>query len=62
MIGVGAIVKFAEPQSDDETAERFVVKELRGERVLVEDIQSSAAIKPTFVYMLNDMKLAVEEA
>ena len=61
MVSVGSVVKFGDPQSEDERAERFVVRELRGERVLVEDLQSAAAIKPTFVYLLGDMVLVDEE-
>ena len=61
MVSVGSVVKFGDPQSEDERAERFVVRELRGERVLVEDLQSAAAIKPTFVYLLSDMVLVDEE-
>ena len=51
---VGQTVKFAVPNSPDEETERFIVLELRGDRVLVEFI-CDMRIKPTSVYLVTDM-------
>ena len=50
-------VKFAAPLTADEATERFVVVELRGERVLVEFI-CDMPIRPTFVYIAADLVAA----
>ena len=52
---VGDEVRFADPKTDDERVERFVVAELRGERVLVAMKDSGMTIVPTFVYLAEDM-------
>lgn len=52
---VGDEVKFVDPKTDDERIERFVVAELRGERVLVAMKDSGMRIVPTFVYLASDM-------
>ena len=52
---VGDEVKFVDPKTDDERIERFVVAELRGERVLVAMKDSGMSIVPTFVYLARDM-------
>jgi hypothetical protein len=51
---VGQTVRFAAPESPDEEAERFIVLELRGDRVLVEFI-CNMRIKPTHVYLVADL-------
>ena len=52
---VGDEVKFVDPKTDDERIERFVVAELRGDRVLVAMKDSGMRIVPTFVYFESDM-------
>ena len=52
---VGDEVKFVDPKTDDERIERFVVAELRGDRVLVAMKDSGMRIVPTFVYLARDM-------
>jgi hypothetical protein len=54
MIGLGTIVKFAFPSGDEEAGERFIVMELRGDRVLVEAI-NKMNIRPQFVYLLMEL-------
>lgn len=51
---VGQTVKFLVPTTDDEAAERFIVRELRGPRVLVE-YMCDMGIRPTFVYLASDL-------
>lgn len=51
---VGQTVRFAVPKSPDEETERFVILELRGDRVLVEFI-CDMRIKPTHVYLIADL-------
>lgn len=55
MIPVNTIVKFSEPQTEDERTERFVVVENRGERVLVAAL-CEMTIKPTFVYLCSELE------
>jgi hypothetical protein len=50
-------VKFAEPQTADEESERFVVVELRGDRVLVES-DCGVPIRPQFVYSCAELTAA----
>lgn len=52
---VGDEVKFADPITANERIERFVVAELRGERVLVAMKDSGMSIVPTFVYLVEDL-------
>ena len=52
---VGDEVRFADPKTDDERIERFVVAELRGERVLVSMKDSGMTIVPTFAYLAQDL-------
>lgn len=56
-MNTGDIVKFAQPLTADEAAERFRVTEPRGDRMLVEMVDESRhwAIVPTFVYLTADM-------
>ena len=51
---LGARVKFRDPATADEASERYVILELRGDRVLVEYI-CDMQIKPQFVYPLADL-------
>jgi hypothetical protein len=51
---VGQTVRFAVPKSPDEESERFIVLEVRGERVLVAFI-CDMRIKPTHVYLAADL-------
>lgn len=51
---VGQTVRFTEPKSPDEETERFIVLELRGDRVLVEFV-CDMRIKPTHVYLAADL-------
>lgn len=53
-LDVGQTVRFREPLTDDEREERFIVIELRGERVLVEFI-CDMNIKPHHVYLMADL-------
>ncbi len=53
----GDVVKFAEPMSQDEEFETFLVVEMRGPRVLVSLIGSGMSIVPTFVYLASDLKV-----
>ena len=55
-LNIGDEVKFSRPLTDDERIERFVVVELRGDRVLVAMKESGMAIVPTFVYLQADLK------
>lgn len=52
---VGDEVKFADPKTNDERHERFVVAELRGERILVAMKDSGMSIVPTFAYLAKDL-------
>jgi hypothetical protein len=56
-VEVGQVVKFAVPQTPNEINERFVVLELRGDRVLVQFV-CEMNLKPTFVYLCGDMVVA----
>lgn len=50
----GMRVRFARPRTQDEALERFVVLELRDQRVLVA-LECDLSIKPTFVYLASDL-------
>lgn len=50
----GQTVKFSNPTNEAERAERFIVLELRGPRVLVEFI-CDMSIKPTAAYLADDL-------
>lgn len=55
---VGQIVKFAVPMTDFETEQTFLVLELRGPRLLLQELHPSFdswTIKPTCVYDASDM-------
>lgn len=52
---VGDEVKFAAPLTRDEEEERFIVMELRGDRILVALKDSGMSIVPTFVYAVEDL-------
>ena len=52
---IGDEVKFSRPLTDDERIERFMVVELRGDRVLVAMKESGMTIVPTFVYLQADL-------
>ena len=54
-LNIGDEVKFSRPLTDDERIERFVVVELRGDRVLVAMKESGMSIVPTFVYLQADL-------
>ena len=51
----GQTVRFAKPVSDAETALRFVVVELRGDRVLVEHALMGGPMVGQTVYALSDI-------
>lgn len=55
-IRVGDRVKFSNPQAQEESAERFEVLELRGERALVRSIGSPMRITPTFVHLVDELE------
>jgi hypothetical protein len=56
MFEVGEIVRFHSPLNADETAARFKVVEMRGDRVLVEMISSfDWELKPTTVHLVADL-------
>lgn len=50
----GDRVKFATPHPN-EREDRFVVLELRGDRVLVRDDNRIEPISPAFVYLITDL-------
>ena len=52
----GDVVKFREPTDTEEASERFIVLELRGDRVLVGDVNTQMAIRPTFVYLCAELE------
>lgn len=54
---VGDLVKFKTPENTDEALERFMVSELRDDRVLVSLIGSHFRIIPTFVYLSSDLEV-----
>ena len=54
-MNIGETVRFSNPLTPDEAAERFTVLEIRGDRVLVEFI-CSMHLLPTFVYLLSDLE------
>ena len=53
-LAIGQVVQFAHPLTDDEKVERFLVLELRGDRVLVEFI-CDWLVRPTFSYLESDL-------
>lgn len=54
----GDAVKFSEIKDQGDELARFEVVEMRGERVLVSDKLSTAAIVPTFVYLVSELEIA----
>ena len=48
-------VKFSEIKEAGDELARFEVIEIRGERVLVADKNSTAQIAPTFVYLAEEL-------
>lgn len=56
IIRPGDEVRFANPMTVGEEIERFMVLELRGERVLVAMKNSDMRIVPTFAYLTTDMQ------
>ena len=54
-LNIGDEVKFSRPLTDDERIDRFMVVELRGDRVLVAMKESGMSIVPTFVYLQADL-------
>lgn len=58
-MNVGSQVKFSKPESN-EVNDRFVVVEMRGDRVLVSDNSGHRdwSIVPTFVYLVSDLVVA----
>lgn len=57
---IGDLVKFRRPVDAAEAAEIFVVRELRGDRVLVAVLGSGLSIVPTFVYLADDLEFVGE--
>lgn len=57
MFKTGQIVTFKKPATLAERSEHFVVVEMRGERVLVQDAHADyiRTIPPQFVYLVSDM-------
>jgi len=51
----GDTVKFKEIKERGDELARFVVIEMRGERVLVSDKLSTASIVPTCVYLVSEL-------
>ena len=51
----GDLVKFATPMERGDEQAMFRVVELRGERVLVADADSTSPIVPTCVYLATDL-------
>ena len=53
------IVRFRNPEDDEEANERYVVLEDRGDRVLVMPLEGFKdwEIVPTFVYAVNDLEI-----
>ena len=56
MMKLGNVVKFKDPINAGEAAERHVVIELRGNRVLVEFV-CNMNFKPMGVYLIDDMEV-----
>lgn len=56
ILKVGQTVRFVDPQTVSERGERFIVRELRGERVLVSArYWPHGQIVPTWVYRATDL-------
>jgi hypothetical protein len=53
-INAGDVVRFVAPSNEDEANERFLVLEMRGDRVLVEAV-CDMRLRPTFVYPAGDL-------
>lgn len=51
---INDLVKFAKP-TKDEIADRFIVLELRGDRVLVGMLNTGMRIMPSAVYLVADL-------
>ncbi len=61
MMKTGQQVKLSKCVETGDDVARFVIMELRGDRVLVQSCDSrfdSWAIKPTFVYLVADLEIA----
>ena len=57
------IVKFKSPSNEDEKEALMVVRELRGERVLVSDLRFSGwSVPPTSVYAASDLEIVTDSA
>lgn len=53
---LGQTVRWASPKNEDERGERFIVRELRGDRVLVSArYWPHGSIVPTWVYATADL-------
>jgi hypothetical protein len=53
----GDVVTFRNPADAAETSERFVVRELRGDRVLVAALGTGFSITPTSVYSVEELEV-----
>lgn len=53
----GDVVMFCKPADAAEASERFVVRELRGDRVLVAALGAGFSIAPTFVYRIEELEV-----
>lgn len=53
----GDVVKFSAPMNDTEADERYIVREMRGDRVLVELVTTYFSIKPTDVFQVAELEV-----
>lgn len=53
----GDVVMFCKPADATEASERFVVRELRGDRVLVAALGTGFSITPTSVYSVEELEV-----
>lgn len=53
----GDVVMFCKPADETEASERFVVRELRGDRVLVAALGTGFSITPTSVYSVEELEV-----
>ena len=56
----GDLVKFRKPVDVEEAAEIFVVREMRGDRVLVAALGTVFSIVPTVVYLVEELEVLGE--
>lgn len=56
-MNIGDRVKWATPLDVGEASERFFIREINGDRCIIE-FECDMAIRPTRVAMLNDLDLA----